>query len=1812
MKKINNIKQFLFVLLAFAFVGINQAWSYDASGSAVKQVGSTYYVLYDTKEYNFSTISSKEYTLQGPGAQVYYDAERVPILGFSGGDLKLAQKVDGSYGDALYSAEPPKNSYKSYGPVSIDRKATNIKLYTETGATGRKYMKNVYVTMAQYVDEASASSIAFGSGYVNAANTSKSVTVAWCNVPAMTYSIVGADKDKFSVSVSNNASAGKWGTATFTVAYKHTAAGNHNAKLVIADTYNSYSYEVSLSGTTQKTPNSITWNADEATWKDWNETLDLNATAKNTDYTNTPIVYTSGNNDYASIADGVVTFHEAGAGKEITVTATQDETDAYLGASATKTFHILNAQTITWDPTVVNTTLRLGTTRDISAYTIATPEGSRAITYSSSDPSVIEVHEDGVTIEGKSIGTAVLTATLAGDGQYRQATTTKEFEVKEKEVAVVSLGELILNENEEVNIYIGENSGALSSTNTASALSCEITDESVVSYNAETHQFESLQLGSTTVVISQEGNDEYPAVNRTITINVIRYQTVITASLEEATLFVGEDAAVQFASNRENDEIAVESSNADVAIYQEGKIVAVGEGTANIIFSQAETDTWSAAEKKVFVTVNRRAASLSVKINGVSQTSISIYQGESVPVTFDKVSDAEVAVEQIGGQAFASYSNGSLKATNEIGTAYFRAVLPQTQQYSSATVEFSVTVLKDARHLPITMNSSLWSNSNFVVSTEGTTSWDNSKGITLGATDGATNWDDKSVILHFEGIPDKLTFDIATDATGAGSWFGGATNVEWYIQESTSKTMSGDKIWTQSADGTDFTSYTVQLDPSTRYVKLCYSGNFGGHFRNVKISELKYVQDPTPATINFGKAVINSGEVSKTTTVNWCNVAPMTVTCDNPRFTVTPATFGDYEQMNSEELTISYTHGSEVGLNEATITITNGDEQYDKIIHVSAETTKRPQTIMWHAELVATNYAMNVGEQYPDDAISYVATTPSAGKVILTSSNSDIIEVIADTALLAKADGKAKIFAYQAGDAEYEEVTDSVEFTVTTLQKQTITWNQNLFGLLTTSAPVELTATATSGMDITYTSANEAVVRIEGNMLIVAGEGETTITAKQTGGVDSTGVEWLEISQVNYVIVRNPASQCNGMSLSVSSLTLTHTNSFVKEYALEGTPTTLTFSAKHGTKPNGDWGQSPTYAALMVDEYTKIDGVWGWNNIYNKVVGTSETTPENPLVLDSIATKVRFRTSETGTDHTITNIRVSRKKFMTSDVEVLNLDVESNAIWEKTITVSHSNIDLMTVTAKQGLLNLSTSTLGGGCGSYGDDAFVASFTPMQKYVDYYDTIVITDGKDQPSTIEIPVHLYSKGLNQAIEGFVVPETAKTTDEIAPFHATATSLLPITYGTSDTTIARIVNDSVLEIVTAGTVEIYAIQAGNEKYDSTAVAKTLVVSKVAATIQTLPQVAEITYGQTLAEATLTDGAGSVEGTFAWADATIVPEAGEHAYMVVFTPANEAWYEGASEQLTVSVAKVDAAVETAPIAVANLAYTGEPQVLIEAGQAAGGTLLYSLDGENYADTLPTGVEVGEYTIYYMVAGDANHNDVPAATVTAVISGDDAVLLVAPVAFDTLVYTGEPQVLIEAGEAQGGTLLYSLGDIDHFADTLPTAVEVGEYKIYYYVAGDENHSNTLLDSLSVAIAPEEPVLTPQTITWEWDADNDTIEVEDQVYIDVYATSNLEVTITISDETKAVLMDNWLNALAAGTITVTATQDGNDVWAAAEPVVHQITIIDPNAQTEPDPQITTAVDELEAKSAVTKIIRDNQVLIIRDNRTYTATGLLVE
>ena len=122
--------------------------------------------------------------------------------------------------------------------------------------------------------------------------------------------------------------------------------------------------------------------------------------------------------------------------------------------------------------------------------------------------------------------------------------------------------------------------------------------------------------------------------------------------------------------------------------------------------------------------------------------------------------------------------------------------------------------------------------------------------------------------------------------------------------------------------------------------------------------------------------------------------------------------------------------------------------------------------------------------------------------------------------------------------------------------------------------------------------------------------------------------------------------------------------------------------------------------------------------------------------------------------------------------------------------------------------------------------------------------------------------------------------------------------------------------------------------------------------------------------------------------------------------------------------------------------------------------------DVGNYAIT-PSGVTAQNYTITY-VSGEL------------IVTKADALVVEAPKAKEGLVETGEPQELVTVGVAEGGTMMYSL-DNKHWGADLPTAVDSGDYLVYYFVNPDKNHNRNDGGTVAVTIAPH-PVTEVQTV----------------------------------------------------------------------------------------------------------------------------------
>jgi hypothetical protein len=113
--------------------------------------------------------------------------------------------------------------------------------------------------------------------------------------------------------------------------------------------------------------------------------------------------------------------------------------------------------------------------------------------------------------------------------------------------------------------------------------------------------------------------------------------------------------------------------------------------------------------------------------------------------------------------------------------------------------------------------------------------------------------------------------------------------------------------------------------------------------------------------------------------------------------------------------------------------------------------------------------------------------------------------------------------------------------------------------------------------------------------------------------------------------------------------------------------------------------------------------------------------------------------------------------------------------------------------------------------------------------------------------------------------------------------------------------------------------------------------------------------------------------------------------------------------------------------------------------------------DAGNYTIT-PSGVTAQNYTITF-VSGEL------------MVTKANALVITPPHAKQGLVENDEPQELVTPGLAEGGTMMYSL-DNNHWSAELPTAVESGEYLVYYFINPDKNHNRNDGGTVAVTIAP--------------------------------------------------------------------------------------------------------------------------------------------
>ena len=165
----------------------------------------------------------------------------------------------------------------------------------------------------------------------------------------------------------------------------------------------------------------------------------------------------------------------------------------------------------------------------------------------------------------------------------------------------------------------------------------------------------------------------------------------------------------------------------------------------------------------------------------------------------------------------------------------------------------------------------------------------------------------------------------------------------------------------------------------------------------------------------------------------------------------------------------------------------------------------------------------------------------------------------------------------------------------------------------------------------------------------------------------------------------------------------------------------------------------------------------------------------------------------------------------------------------------------------------------------------------------------------------------------------------------------------------------------------------------------------------------------------------------------------------MVVYYKINTPGYLEKTGSKKIVITKADGNV-TPPTA-KTLKYTGNVQELVKAGSSTTGQIQYKVGTKGtYSTKIPTGTDVGTYTVYYKVVGDSNHNDVAERSLNVTINPN--ILEYESNGYEGA-YDGNSHGITVT--SSGATITYST-DGTNYSSTSPQYTNAGVYTVYYRI----------------------------------------------------------------------------------------------------------------------------------------------------------------
>ena len=405
--------------------------------------------------------------------------------------------------------------------------------------------------------------------------------------------------------------------------------------------------------------------------------------------------------------------------------------------------------------------------------------------------------------------------------------------------------------------------------------------------------------------------------------------------------------------------------------------------------------------------------------------------------------------------------------------------------------------------------------------------------------------------------------------------------------------------------------------------------------------------------------------------------------------------------------------------------------------------------------------------------------------------------------------GSVTVRADQAGNSVFSAaVPVSRSFNVSRAN-QTITF-EPLINRDLNSVPFDLTATASSGLAVAYTSSNTSVATISGSTVTIRGVGSTTVTATQPGNANYTAAasrsQTLVVTSTDVTppvhVELSPANSESDVDINVGTLTVRFS-----EPVFAGTVGRFRLRGFIGGTDNliKDWNFNTGTDIAITGDLVTLSNVPTLEKGAIYYVQFSPGSFANPALSDVAGNMVQDWTSANGwrfrtekQDQTITFDPIPDRSI---------LDGQSFSI---------------SPTSSSGLTNFTITS---------SDTEVATVNGFQIRVRGTGTTEITVRQNGNFTFNPAEATQTLTVNKADQTITFPPIANQTygNGTRNLNVSASSNLSLSYESSDTDVVTVSSIGRVTIVGAGTATITASQPGNDRYNPAAdVSRQVVVAK------------------------------------------------------------------------------------------------------------------------------------------------------------------------------------------------------------------------------------------------------------------------------------------------------------------------------------------------------------------------------------------------